>query len=342
MNFYNTTHYAIAGTKYYRLASKSLFGLYGSNMQNVDKATRKIYKPRLGYILNQRDQSGAEALIVAYLCKKGNFRDLFLNKIKPHCYVALHVFPEIWQEEIDKTTLDIKCDIDELLACDIPSLKKHPFWQSVDSIIKSSDDWKDRPRYYYIAKQICHSSNYGVGPGMFSLNTLEKSKGKVIITLDDAKKFLDIYHSLFPEIREWHREVEEQVRTTRYLYNLFGNPIYFSGDSESTTEQKEWYAAIAQSTVGIITRLAVTNNQRYIEEHSLKWDILQDNHDSYVIQTPIDEHLECHRIMKEFIEPELTSPRGEKFRMRSEGASGFNWSPYSEKYNLEGLKNVDV
>ena len=70
--------------------------------------------------------------------------------------------------------------------------------------IASSDHWPSEERYYYIAKMICHASNYGIEPFALQLNILIKSEGTIVLTLKQAKAFLDLYHSLFPEIREWH------------------------------------------------------------------------------------------------------------------------------------------
>lgn len=338
----NTTNYVISGTKFLRLASKSILDIYGTNLQNIEKSARKLYKPDYGKILCQRDQSGAEALIVAYLCRAGSFRSLFLNRIKPHVFVAIHLFPKVWQTKLNETTGDIKFDIDELINTPIPLLTSNPWWKKLDTIIKSSDNWPPAERYYYISKQVCHSSNYGITSGPFCLNTLEKSRGKIVLKEDDAKFFLSMYHTLFPEIHEWHREVEEQVRTTRILYNLLGSPIQFTAAVESSKEIKEAFSAVPQSTVAEITRSAVTQYQNFIEDTGVDFDILQDNHDSFLTQCPIEQSDENQKIMKQFIEPELTNFKGEKFNMKSEGASGYNWSSYDEKKNPNGLREAAI
>lgn len=152
----DTTQYLIHGSKYSRLASRKLFNTIGGNLQNKDDSLKRIYFADDGKLLNQRDQAGAEALIVAYLCRDGNYRALFNNGIKVHVFVALHVFAYVWNEEMSKEGLDIQCNIDELLVTDIPSLKNNPWWKSIDSVIKDSDKWEPERRYYYIAKQICH------------------------------------------------------------------------------------------------------------------------------------------------------------------------------------------
>ena len=47
-------------------------------------------------VLLQRDQSGAEALIVAYDSEPRDYRQLFIHNVKPHVYVALKLFKDVW------------------------------------------------------------------------------------------------------------------------------------------------------------------------------------------------------------------------------------------------------
>jgi DNA polymerase I-like protein with 3'-5' exonuclease and polymerase domains len=334
----NTTLYKISGTITFRLASAKTIDGKGTNLQNIEKSMRKIYIPDEGKIFCQVDQSGAEALIVAYLCRDGQFRSLFLNGVKPHVFVALHLFADKWQEHLKYDGIDTKVDIDELCKTPIPELKFHPQWKMVDKLIKSSDNWPASQRYYYIAKQVCHSSNYGIKASAFQLNTLDKSKGKIALTKKQAETYLSFYHELFPELRAWHREVENQLYACRTLYNLQGFPRYFSCVIDERM-LKEAYAFIPQSTVGTITNTAYTNLQNFIEKSGLKWDLLANTHDSYLVQCPVGEEGQCVSMMKEFINQKLTSPRGEPFNMKSEAAVGFNWAPAKES-NPNGLKEL--
>lgn len=368
-----STQYAISGTTTFRLSSRMITtritrpprdGKVGGNAQNWNKEPRRLiisdgwtkddipklmdYLVRRDLsiftdeerarirILVQVDQSGAEALIVAYLSQHGNFRNLFLNNIKPHCYVGLQVFADVWKKELP----DIRHEIDSICNCAIENITSNPFWNQIDAVIKSSDDWPSNKRYYYIAKQICHSSNYGAAPPMFQMNTLEKSGGKIAISKHEAERFLSMYHSLFPEIHEWHRDVNRQLVLTKTLYNLFGYPrefIFNRRDPDDAT-LREAYAFPAQSTVGTITNMAFTKHQEYIEDNKLHRDQLQNGHDSYVTQCPIGEEKDCGRVMQEFINADLIAPSdGTKFKMKSEAQCGFNWAPYKKDKNLLGL-----
>lgn len=346
----NTTMYQIGGTTTYRLASKAITKnfvtkeTWGTNLQNIAKEARSIYVADEGKILVQPDQSGAEAKAVAYSCEPGcNFRKLFENNVKPHIFVALHKFAPIWQVKINEFAGDIKCNIQELINSAIEDLPKHPFWKELRDLIASSDDWSAEERYYFIAKQMCHSLNYDARPHAFRMNTLEKSKGIIVLSKQQAEEYIAFYFSLFPEIKRLHRRIEQQVRETHTLYNLQGYPIYFSPEVTDQT-LKEAYARPFQSTVGTITNVAFTKMQNYIEDTGVDWDMLQNNHDSFLVQCPENDWEQCARISKSFMEQKLNTPFGDTFIMGSGISVGHNWGPRKEIRNVDGtitVKNPD-
>jgi len=328
-----------------------VLGVWGSNLQNVNKDLRAIYKADKDKKLIQVDQSGAEALIVAYLCKPGNFRDLFLYGVKPHVFVALHNFAAKWLEHGFN-----KAQIAQALNTPIRELKQLPFWKELDSLIKSSDNWPAQQRYYFIAKMVTHASNYSMRAPTFQVNVLEKSEGKIVLTRQEAEASLDNYHRLFPEIRCWHYEIQEKIIATHTLQNLFGYPREFNGDLTESTF-KEGYAFIPQSTVGTITNIAYTRLQTFIEDTGkTQWDLLGNCHDSYLLQVPLEDEQQAGQIAKAYLEQDLISPRGEQFKMKAEVQSGFNWGPQKQppkdadvndplirnKYNLDGLTELKL
>lgn len=331
----NTTTWKLGGTKSLRLASATLFDIYGTNLTNIEKDLRRLYWADKGKKLVQTDQAGAEALIVAYLCKPGKFRSLFEHNVKPHVFVAMHVFLGTWRMQCKDL------DIESFVNTPIPELKKKEGWQMLDKLIKDSDNWQPNERYYFFAKQMCHSLNYDAREFAFRMNVLEKSRGKVVLSKQQAMDYITKYHGLFPEIRDWHRSLAEELRHTGMITNLFGYP-FPCDDMPSEYDLKEWYAIPPQSTVGCITHIAITQMQQFIEDNKLDWDCWNNNHDSMVTQCPIEEELECGRMSKQFMEQDLISPRGEKFRMRSETQSGFNWSPWKKDKNEHGLLPLDI
>jgi len=351
----NSTCYKIAKAKTFRLSSSMILPKkivfegktkvkgWGGNLQNVEKSMREMYIPDDGYIFVQVDQSGAEALIVAYCCEDGQYRQLFLNGIKPHSYLAMHLFKDVWPKKMREQGAYTGTDfpIKELIDCPIPQLRLHPLWRELDLVIKDSDNWPATERYYYLAKQTEHSSNYDIQPPMFRMNVLEKSGGKVVISKDDSTLFLLTKFSLFPEIKGYHRWVRSCASQHGMLFNLHGHPYTITSYEILDTHWKEHYAWIPQSTVGEITNIAYTRMYQYIATERKKWDLLANTHDSYLLQCPIEERDECVAKAQEFMNQEFKSPiDGAVFRMRSEAQAGFNWRPFHKEKNPLGLRSI--
>ncbi len=337
-----TTCFRLARTNTFRLGSGKLFGKgkskvhlygpeYGGNAQNIEKSLRTLFIADDGYSFCQVDQAGAEALIVAYLCPPGRFRDLFINGIKPHVYIGVF-FPEHW---VDK----FPC-VKEFAKIPIAELRNHPEWAGFAKAVAASDYNPSATRYYYFYKMTCHSGNYGIMGNTFQQNLLEKSGGKVVLSSEQASKFLSTYRDVaFPELHIFHHQVNAALLARKELRNLFGYPRRFRS---LKTDPKEAYAFIPQSTVGCITNLAVVSMQKWIDANSIDAVILNNCHDSFLVQGKTEEIMLIAKKMKEFIEIEMVAPRGEKFRMRSEAGVGRNWGPYSQEKNPEGLREVKL
>jgi len=362
--------YKNGGTKTFRRASTKIMDFWGSNMQNWEKHLREIYRPN-GFspalvekclewlktgetaffteqelvclrVFIQSDESGADALCVAYECDPLDYRQLFICGVKPHVYVALKLFKHIWTKKLKESGGLIEdFDIEELCNTKIQDLKKHPFWNDIDRLIKSSDNWSARERYYYLAKQTCHSANYGIEGNTFRMNILEKSEGIIYLTKEEADNFLLVYRSLFPEIPERCRRIENQVLKTGMLFNMFGHPFQVT-DYNTDSKMKEYFAWSPQSTVGEISRKAITEMQVHIEEEKLPYDLLADTHDSYMLQCPLLHVKDARDRMKQYMNIEMVSPNdGTRFRMKSEQNIGFNWnSKKSDEVNPLGLQEL--
>jgi len=276
-----TCAWKISGTNTFRLASSMTIERKGRNMQNFGAGELPIIIPDPGKVFLQIDQAGAEAYIVAYLTPPGgNFRKLFTNRIKPHVYVALHIFADEWQRRLPHIS------VERFLLADINDLKSISGWKELDTMIKDSDHWPPSERYYFIAKCCCHSLNYDATAGSLQLSIMVRSEGKVSVTHKQASKYWTVYRTLFPEIPKWHAEVNGLLRRGRTLRNLFGFPRYFSGSFANENFLKEAYAFIPQSTVGTITNIAFTCLQEYIEDKKMDWDLMNNKHDSILMQVP--------------------------------------------------------
>ncbi len=130
-------------------------------------------------------------------------------------------------------------------------------------------DGTKEPLYTY-AKAGGHLSNYGGKPP-----TLSKTMG---ITVHAASQFQKRYFEVYPEILEWHREVEAKLQATRMLENKFGfRRQYFGRIDSLLTEGLAW---VPQSTVAIlINKIWVALNEQ------CPWvEVLMQVHDSLVFQ----------------------------------------------------------
>lgn len=375
----NSCTYKLAGPVTFRRSSSKILPEknkrnvgWGSNLQNIEKSLREVYIPDgfspsleekcLHWLEHrdlsifteeelaklrcfaQTDQSGAEALIVAYDCEAMHYRQLFINNVKPHVYAGLRLFPEVWPKKAAEHGFNITQEtVDELCDTPIPKLKLNPYWRELDLLIKDSDHWPLTERYYYFAKQTIHSFSYGIQWHTFIGNVLEKSGGRIVLTPDQGKHFLSTIRNVFPEVPDRCKRIESQVKAGGILYNMFGHPytIWPGGSPPDCvcSDMKEFFAWGPQSTVGEITRTAFSRMQEYIEGESKPYDILADTHDSYLVQFPLADVDDCTTKMKEFMSAvEFTSPiDGAKFRMKSETKIGFSWGDCSKRHPL-GLR----
>lgn len=341
----STGQYIISGTDSFRLSCRQMFqsklktplNNFGGNMQNIEKGMRQIYIADEGYSFVQVDQSGAEALIVAHLCRAGKYRELFQHGVKPHTYLAMKLFWKEWVKEGFSEK-----DMLIAMATPIPALKTLSFWKALDGMIRGSDNWPSHKRFYHMAKKTIHAGSYGMKGNTFRLQLLLESGGQMVLTAAQADAFLEGFHKEFPEIREWHSRVYQQALMTKQLRNLFDYPLNITGFVDKD-DFKDLIAWAPQSTVASITRQAYIKLQALIETERLDWHLLADTHDSYMSMVPIPQIKEAARQKRHFIEIELESPYDKtKFRMRSEAQAGGNWSPYKEDKNPDGLKEVTL
>lgn len=312
---------------------------YGTNMQNWNKVQRCLVIAPPGYKIWQIDQAGAEALVVAYLCSNQRFRMLFLNNIKPHVFVAMHIAPKVWATKLDVL------DIDDYLHCDIDKLKHMPRWKELEKYIKDSDNESDpKKRLYYIGKTCCHLLNYDASWGMFQITALKKSDGALSFTDVESKFYRNLYRDiLFPEILFYHTDtIHELENNGRVLRNLFGFPRKFNL-SWGPELFRQGYAFKPQSTVGCITTMAQTEIQERLDNHDplLKGvSIWQNGHDSLMGIAPAETiHTQISELRKH-LERDLKSPRGEPFKMKSGVGIGSNWGVYHEKKNPLGIQEL--
>ncbi len=127
-----------------------------------------------------------------------------------------------------------------------------------------------------IAKAGVHAVNYGV-----QARTLSKTLG---ITVHEAEQFISKWYLAHPAIKEWHRRIQMEIQTRRWIANAFGNRKTFLGRTDNVTVLQEALAWIPQSTVGLIINRGWRNLDRAYTESELQ--VIFQVHDSLVFQIP--------------------------------------------------------
>ena len=311
-----TTGVKVHGTTSFRLSCSKCLGFYGGNLQNPPEALSRCLVPSApDRSFVQPDQSGAESLVVAMEAEKGLYRRILEAGIKQHSYIALHLFVDKFRGKNSR---------DRYWKQDPFELKSLPEWPALAKEIKNSG------APYDLGKMVNHARGYRMKWPTFQIKVLTDTEGKVVLDNQDAKDFLNLWDDLFPEVVAQQEITEHTIRTTRTLTNLFGYPRVFFGrlSDELIREAISW---VPQSTVGCITHNAVCDFQDYVEENNLEeWNLLGQKHDSYLAEVPDEQVQYCVSVMKTAIEVDLTSHRGEKFKMKSGVSVGKNWGKRSE------------
>ena len=327
----NTTGWNLSKTVTFRLASAKLMRKWGTNLQNPSDNIARLYIPDKGKVFVDVDQDGAEALVVSYLCRNGMLRQLFQNGVKSHWYICMKLFEKEWDEEMKWKSGHCKW----LGTLSAKELVDQEEWWDLLKLIKRD------PVRYFIAKKTCHASNYDMHENTFRLDTLKESRGKLVLSKREASLFLGGYHTTFPEIKGYHNQVVKVLNSDKkILRNLFGYPREFHNLICDDKTKREAIAFIPQSTVGTITNIAYAQLQEYIEDEGKDWDLLNNKHDSYLAQVPVDESEEAISVMIKFMEQDLIGPGGDKFKMKAGACKGFNWGHYDEEYNREGMREL--
>ena len=99
-----------------------------------------------------------------------------------------------------------------------------------------------------VGKRLRHATNYSAGPGV-----LAKDIG---CTMKEAKILLEQFHNICPQLRIWHKEIQNHLYNTRTLCNLLGRTHRFLGQWGDDLFRSA-YSYIPQSTVGDLLNIAL-------------------------------------------------------------------------------------
>lgn len=248
------------GNKFGRLSSsKTIFGT-GANLQNQPPLMKKFMLPDDNHIAYDIDLSQAENRIVAYIAPEARMIEAFEERIDVHSRTASYIFG-ISEDEIKAM------DKEGIMCEEIGGGKySHRFW----------------------GKKANHAFNYGQSASAFAK--------QMIIPDHEGKIIHSRYHTAYSGVRKYHKWVEEKLRKSRSLVNLFGRKYMFLERWDNFLFMSA-FSFTPQSTVAdMINRWGLAYIY-YNQDIFKPVKIINQIHDSIVIQInkeyPISEHARC-------------------------------------------------
>lgn len=141
-----------------------------------------------------------------------------------------------------------------------------------------------------LGKMTGHAINYRVSP-----TTLAATLN---IPLPKITEVYNLYKGRYPEIFQWHRDVEAQIRKTRMLISPFGRRLSFIGDLNNPNTVNSAIASVPQSICPDLLNISL------IRLSEKGYYILNQCHDALLVQCIIDEVPQvCEVLRKELERP---------------------------------------
>lgn len=237
------------GTETLRFSSSKDPWGNGFNAQTLPKDYKKLFDAPEGLVWMQFDLAQAESRFVAYDC-------------------------------CDETLIKMLEDPNE----DIHSYVAAGIFECSEEQVKAEKNAGD-PSKRQLGKKSGHGANYNMAGRTFMESCLKEMD--LILSLKEAEKVLNTYHSLFPGIRRWHANIRSTLYKTRKLTNPFGYTRYFYGRMDDNTF-REAYAFKPQSTIPTITNHLMQYLCAKRTEGQLNFALHLQVHDSVVLLTHND------------------------------------------------------
>jgi len=311
-----------------RLASKENAQGFGSNGQNVSPRLRVILCAEPGLKLGALDYEQIESRNVAAICYRLFGATNYLNATECgdlHSLAASLVWPELgWPLEF---TLD--------------HLKKYgPFPKDIVRAARKlcdTDDFYRGKTRRYVSKTLGHGTSYGGRP-----ETMSKMSH---IELALVEHYQEVFFENFPELREWHRWVVEQVQTKGEITTMLGRTRRFFGRPNDDATIREAIAFEPQSIAADYTNRALLALLKKVMYENLPIKLRLQKHDELVFTFQEADEDQVIKQVVETMEQHLTitSPTGVErdWYVPAEAMSGWNLGFFDKKNpmdNPDGLR----
>ena len=168
----------------------------------------------------------------------------------------------------------------------------------------------------------------------------------------ECQVLLNNYTDRFPGLKRWHRSIEEEVQSTRTLYNLFGRPKRFLGEMNAALFRNA-YSYKPQSTVAeLLNRglIKMANDPR-LGKAGFNIKLLTTVHDSVLFQvhkSQLSNLLQILLIVKDHMTHTFTY-KGKSFTIGLDAKIGTQWagntaeiSTFTQEEVTKALKKINM
>lgn len=238
---------------------------------DVGSDLRKMFIPDAGHVFLEPDLSQAEDRVVGILARDEKGMLMYQYKIDKHRVTAGWIFDRCPDHLLDQFFI-------------LPSFE---LAKEINDILKAVIDEEERQ----LGKKFRHAGNYDMGERTAAINAN--------VSVFKARKLLTKFHDTNANIRGvFHAEIQKCLQeNNRILVNPFGRQRQFL-NRWGHELFKEAYAQIPQSTISDQTKWAM----RRIEARAPWFYVVQESHDSFLGQCPLQRVDETSKIIKEELE----------------------------------------
>ena len=296
-------------TSFFIIRNENSIQITGNtNLQNQPYVFKYYLVADPDCILIECDLAKAEAHVVAYLTQDINMIESFLSGIDVHSFNASKIF-------------------------------NVPIEEVIEEAKTKKVDQKSTMRY--MGKKVVHASNYSMGPQTFSDNL---AKEEIFKSQAECQVLLNNYADRFPGLKRWHRSIEEEVQSTRTLYNLFGRPKRFLGEMNAALFRNA-YSYKPQSTVAeLLNRglIKMANDSR-LGKAGFNIKLLTTVHDSVLFQvhkSQFSNLLQILLIVKDHMTHTFTY-KGKSFTIGLDAKVGTQWAGNTAEISKFTQEEID-
>lgn len=146
------------------------------------------------------------------------------------------------------------------------------------------------PEQRTAGKTVRHSTNYSAGPQVLA--------NRLGIKLGDAKQLIELYHRANPQLRHWYSQIQQELKRSRVLINLFGRKHKFL-DRWGDSLFRSAYSYIPQSTIGDLLNTALLKLYNKLPSISYEITILLQLHDAIYVMVEEQYIMDTIKTMRE-------------------------------------------